>query len=219
MIFYNKIDARADGLANRLYPGLHHIEIGRAQQAESVLVAIFASVGRKGEKVDLDGVVALRHSLAGLARVILGGKLGHHVVSPAELQLAGIGAQPVAPLSAQELIDRRAVVFSLDVPKGDVDGADSGEDHRTAVLPPEGAAIQLVPDDFMIQRIHAYDELGKVLHHAVARDLRLPVGKGRLAVSIDALVGVDPADNGSPVSVLQPCFEVKYVHLGNFHIA
>ena len=173
----------------------------------------------EGEEVDLGGIVALGHGLLGLAGVVVRGALGDDVGAPAELQLAGVGAQLFAALTAQQLVDGGVVVLALDVPERNIDGRDSGEDHRAAILAPEGGAVQLIPDDLMLQRVHADDELGKVLYDAERCDLGLAVGQSGFTVAVDAFVGVDAADDGAPVAVFQIGFQMQDVNLCDFHRA
>lgn len=76
MVLDDEIYMGADGLADRLYAGLVHLQIFRAEQAEAVVVVEVALVRLEGEEVDLDGVVALGHSLLGLAGVVVRGGAG-----------------------------------------------------------------------------------------------------------------------------------------------
>ena len=71
----------------------------------------------------------------------------------------------------------------------------------------------------MLQRVHADDELGKVLHDAEGCDLGLAVGQSGFTVAVDAFVGVDAADDGAPVTVFQVGFQMQDVNLCDFHRA
>ena len=53
---------------------------------------------------------------------------GVYGIAPTELELAGVSAQVVPALAAQQLVDRHVERLALDVPQGDVQGGDAGKD-------------------------------------------------------------------------------------------
>ena len=120
------------------------------------------------------------------------------MVAPAELELAGIGAQIVPALAAQQLVDRHIERLALDVPEGNVQRGDAGEYHGAAVLPPEGGLVELVPDNFTVQGVHTDDKGRQVTNHTRRGRGSDTVGQRRFPIAVDALVGVDAAENGTP---------------------
>ena len=230
VVLHDDVHARADGLPAGGHPVLHHLDVVGGEQAGLNLtghgLALFGVAGAVPdrtvhvvvEEVQLHAVVALGHGDAAVFGVLLG--LAALVVgagAPAVGELAGVGAQVVPALAAQQLVDGNVEGLALDVPQGDVQGGDPGEDHRAAVLAPEGAFVELIPDDFVVQRVHADDESGQVLDHAERRGGGHAVGQSGLAVSVDPLVGVDPAEDGTPAGLFHGSFLQENVYLRDLH--
>ena len=88
----------------------------------------------------------------------------------------GVKANAVAAGAAEELIDRHAERLALDVPEGDLDGANGAGQHRAA--PPARAAIHRLPQAF---------DAGGVLADQVARQRLDGAGDGRLLAGHMAL--------------------------------
>ena len=57
----------------------------------------------------------------------------------------------IADFAAQQFIDRRIMVFSLDVPQGLIDAGNRAHHHRSAAV--KAAAVQRLPNIFNVTRI------------------------------------------------------------------
>ena len=199
MVFHDNVHIGTDGFADRRHAGFHHLHQLGGEQTGAILIRITASIlGGIGKEVDLDGVVPFGHRFLGYLAVFIQCGQGLGVVAPAELELAGIGAQIVPALAAQQLVDRHIERLALDVPEGNVQRGDAGEYHGAAVLPPEGGLVELVPDNFTVQGVHTDDKGRQVTNHTRRGRGSDTVGQRRFPIAVDALVGVDAAENGTP---------------------
>ena len=111
----------------------------------------------------------------------------------------------VAHQPAQQLVNRHAQRFALDVPQRDVDGRHGA--GQNALRREKAAAEEQLPDVLDPKRVHALQQLGKLLDGPDHR--QLAAGDARLAHAIDALVRIDddkeeifaPAPNGVGLDV------------------
>ena len=126
--------------------------------------------------------------------------------APSIGELAGVGAQVIPALAAQQLVDRHVERLALDVPQGDVQGGDAGKDDGPAILSPEGGLVELIPDDLVVQRVHADDQLGQIPDHAEGSGSGNAIGQGGFAVAVDALVRINTAEDGTPGSAFRDFF-------------
>ena len=194
MVLEDDIHIRADSLAGRLDAGFQHPHgLGR-QQTGLLGGGKAAVIFFEHEEIGLDAVKALLDRDFRNFSVIFRGACRLAVCAPAVLDLAGVGAQAAAVLTAQQLIDRHPVLLALDVPQGHVDRADTAKGDCTTVAAPVHSFVHLFPDHFMLHGIHADDELGQILHHAESGVLRTTKAQTALAIAIDALVGIDAAE-------------------------
>ena len=88
----------------------------------------------KGHKVDFDGVVTLRDRVFGHIGIIFRRVFELMEPAPAVLQLAGVAAQLVALLAAQQAVERDVENFAADIPERKVDCADAGKDDGPPAL-------------------------------------------------------------------------------------
>ena len=139
----------------------------------------------------------------------------HTLSAPAELQLAGIGAQFGADLSAQQLPDGSVQRLAADIPECGVDSADGAEGDDTAALPPEGVMEQVVPDRFIGHGIHANAEGGQLPQHAHRAKCSGIKADRSLTAAIKPFVGIDPADDGAPAGAA--AVQQKNFHTSDFH--
>ena len=232
MVLHDDVHVGADGLTAGGHAVLHYLDVVGGEQAGLDLTGHGLALGCVAgavpdgavhivvEEVQLHAVVALSHGDAAVLGVLL--RLAALVVgagAPAVGQLAGVGAQVVPALAAQQLVDGHVEELALDIPQGDVDGADAGEDHRAAILTPEGALIKFIPDDLVVQGVHANNQRGKVLDHAEGRGSGDAVGEGGFTIAVDTFVGIDTAEDGAPARMLRRCFFLEHVYLCNLHTA
>src|SRR6266540_1506439 len=123
---HHEVDAGADRPAYR--PHLLDREIGGRTIDRTPADVSDAAVGPwRRQRVTLQRGVAVADRALG--------RFGIFVRSAARIRPAvGIGAHPVAAFAAQELVDRDADGFSLDVPQRLLDRADSREDDGAPAL-------------------------------------------------------------------------------------
>lgn len=74
----------------------------------------------------------------------------------------------------------------------------------------------LIPDHFVVERVHADDETGQVPDHAERSRRRDSIGQSGLAVAVDAFVRINPAQDGPPRGPLRNLF-LNDVYLRDFH--
>ena len=193
----NDVHVGAAGLAHglgALVAGLQHLlaELATHFPVAHRLTGPDALIGN-AHGVDLDGIVAVLNGVLGGLCVVSGVGEEQMVGAPAELQLAGIGADAVVGLAAQQLVDRHVVGLADNVPQSGIDGAHTGVDDGAAAHAPEGGAEDALPDLLRLQGIHADDVLAVVPGDAHSRIVGGTVGQTDLTVAIDVLVvGVDP---------------------------
>ena len=131
-------------------------------------------------------------------------------------KLARAGADLIVPaLAAQQLVDGYAEVFALDIPEGDVQCGNAGENHGAAILAPESGLVELVPDDFVIQGIHTDDKGGQIPDHACGSRCGSTIGQSGFPITIDSLVGIDAAEHRPPRGTAG--MDLEYVYLRDFH--
>ncbi len=229
MVFHNDVHIRSHGFAASGDTILNHLNIVRREQTRLNFTGHRFAFGRVArpvpnrsvhiivKEVELYAVITLRHCdftvlsiFLGLAALMIGAG------TPAVCKLACIRAQIVAAFSAQQLINGDAEVFAFDVPQGDIERGDTGKNHRAAILPPEGAFVKLIPDHFVVKRVHADDETGQVPDHAERSGRRDSIGQSGLAVAVDAFVRINPAQDGPPRGPLRNLF-LNDVYLRDFH--
>ena len=99
--------------------------------------------------------------------------------------------------AAQQHVDGGVVELAPDIPQSQVDGGNAGEDNRAAVLAPEGALVQLIPDHFIFQGIHAENQAAEILQLAKGGFAGGAVVQGGFAVALNAFVRVNAAGNGA----------------------
>ena len=225
MVFHDDVHIGANGLPDGCHPLFDHVDLFRRQQAGPILVRVAVSVFRgKGKEVDFDAVVALGHRLPGVLHIVGNGarivrRAHFHAVTtdvpPSELELAGISTQIVPALAAQQLVDGYAEVFALDIPEGDVQRGNAGENHGAAILSPESGLVELVPDDFVIQGIHTDDKGGQIPDHACGSRCGSTIGQSGFPITIDSLVGIDAAEHRPPRGTAG--MDLEYVYLRDFH--
>ena len=92
--------------------------------------------------------------------LILGRTNRTHTIFPTELQLAGITSQFLSFPAPKKFVYRNVESSAFTIPQGDIDGTDTCEYNRTAILPPKGRLIQPVPDDFVLERVFTDDQMG-----------------------------------------------------------
>ena len=219
MVFHDDIHIRTNGLPARGDTVLHHFDIVRREQAGlnftdnrfsgfGIARTIpDSAVGVIVEEVQLHAVITLGHGNPAVLRVFF--RRAAFVVgagAPSIGELAGVGAQVVPALAAQQLVDRHVERLALDVPQGDVQGGDAGKDDGTAVLAPEGGLVELVPDDLVVQRVHADDQGRQIPDHAEGGGSGDAIGQSGLAVAVDALVRINTAEDGPPGSAFRDLF-------------
>ena len=225
MVLHDDVHVGAHGFPDSRHTVHHHLDLRGRQEARAVFIIQTVSVcWAEGEEVDFDAVIAFSHRFFGVLHIVgqlirvMGSAQFHTVpahIAPTELELAGVSAQVVPALAAQQLVDGRVERLTLDVPQGDVQSGDAGKDHGAAVLPPEGGFVELVPDDLVVQRVHADDQLGKIPDHPGGGRGGGSVGQSGLAVAIDALVRIDAAEDGTPCGAAG--LDLKNFYFCNFH--
>ena len=157
-------------------------------------------IGGSKDGVYLDGIVAVAEGVFGHFVVILRVEqqaeslalvIFLDQVAPAELQLRSVGAELRIGLAAQQLVDGNAEGFAFDIPAGGIDGSHSRGDDNTAAHAPERVAMQVLPDLLRIKRVHADDQLGKILALAECCLKAVAVSQTCFAPAVNAFVSVD----------------------------
>ena len=121
------------------------------------------------------------------------------------------------PNARKDVRRKQRILVAFDVPKRDVNGADAAKDDGAAVPAPEAeGAVELLPDDLVLQRIHAKNGAGHLTDHAECGHGGVAVAQGNLAVSVDALVGIDAAENRMPGVAVG--IGAQYVNFCDLHI-
>ena len=179
-----------------------------------------AAIAVERKEVNLHGIIAFVNGLLAHIYVVFSGCHDLAVVAPAELQLRSIAAQIITALAAQQLVHRDIEILALDIPQCNINSRNTGVDHRAAALPPESSFVQLVPDDFVIQGIHADHQLCQILYHTEGGILCVAISQSGFAVAIDAFICIDAAENGAPGTLLK-LFDREVFHedvnFCNFH--
>lgn len=153
-------------------------------------------LNRSEDWIDLDSIVTIRYGILYHIVVVFGviehGQTVLHLDegSPAKLQLRGISAQLLVGFTADEFVHGHIQEFTLNVPTGGVDGSHSGGDNNAAAHAPESVAMEMLPDLFSVEGIHADNQLGKILTLAESGLGAVTVGKSCLAETADTLVSV-----------------------------
>ena len=153
-------------------------------------------LNRSEDWIDLDSIVTIRYGILYHIVVVFGviehGQTVLHLEggSPAKLQLRGISAQLLVGFTADEFVHGHIQEFTLNVPTGGVDGSHSGGDNNAAAHAPESVAMEMLPDLFSVEGIHADNQLGKILTLAESGLGAVTVGKSCLAETADTLVSV-----------------------------
>ncbi|CUO42810.1 Uncharacterised protein [Flavonifractor plautii] len=205
----------ADGL-DALIGDLQLVLLENAATGPALVFALHV----EAQGIHLDAVVAVLLGLdTGLA-VFLGVDKGLGHLAPVKLDLAGIGAQLLVGLAAQQVVDGGVEGFALDIPQGDVDGAHGAVNHRAAAQAPEGV-MQAGPNGLVVHGVHADDQLGKVPAHAHRGLLGVAVGQTHFAVTADAVLRVDAHHNRIPGAAGDRGLtngDEEHVDAGNFHV-
>ena len=201
MVLHDDVHIVAGGFTGGFHAGFYHLQLFWGQQAGGIQevegLAFFIAI----KEIDLDRVTAFVQCQLDIVRVIRGGHspqvLRNAYLAPAKLQLACVGAELVANLTAQQLVARNIEVFTLDVPQSYIDSRDAGEDDRTAVLAPERPLVHGLPDKLGAKRIHTDDQLCQIADHAKRAGTTNAVGHASFTVTTDANVCMDPASDGA----------------------
>ena len=157
-------------------------------------------IGGSKDGVYLDGIVAVAEGVFGHFVVILRVEqqaeslalvIFLDQVAPAKLQLRSVCAELRIGLAAQQLVDGNAEGFALDIPAGGIDGSHSRGDDNTAAHAPESVAMQVLPDLLRIKRVHADDQLGKILALTKCCFKAVAVCQTGFAPAVNAFVSVN----------------------------
>ena len=198
MVLQKNIAVRPHELAEPCDALFRRVHDFRAEKASRFQIVHVGAVLTLLEEVDLDCRVTFVQR--GFASVFILLQTAVAVVgrdAPAELDLAGVGAQLAALLAAEKLIYGRIIVLAPDVPERGINCADRRHDDGAIALRPESIFVELFPDHLVVQRVHA-DDTGRVILEKLIRCR----GAGddshtRFAETVYSLIRVDAADDGT----------------------
>ena len=129
-----------------------------------------------------------------------------HRVQPAR-NAAGVDADLAADGSAEQLPDRDAEAFALQVPEGAVDGGDGAVDDGTAAP----AGVEVAPDEFDRRGVAA-EQVGRELLDD-GGDGAAAIGSGAFAPAEQAFVGGNADEEPfAPAHVFDDDFDSRDLH-------